>query len=374
MRAEVFPRTPVKPVYYKRIQPGNAAAGNYEPFTYLYIGHDIQRTEKLSQLLTSGLISEHFNSATTLLKKLIRREEQLPDVIIIDVPFDEEWLREFISFVRNTNELKAIPVVYNRKYIYNGYKDRLKQTRLVDDIIDLSFQHYNLAEKVSFLKEAKEYACSLPKSRKTIKKPDTEFYLKRIIDFSLATMATIVLMPVLLLIALAIKIESRGPVFYNSYRAGRGFKIFKFYKFRTMVVDADKKLNDIAHLNQYNNGVFFKVNNDPRITRLGSFLRKTSLDELPQLLNVLKGDMSIVGNRPLPLYEAATLTTNESVERFMAPAGMTGLWQIKKRGKSDMSAEERISLDIDYARKHNLAYDFWIIANTPGALLQKSNV
>jgi lipopolysaccharide/colanic/teichoic acid biosynthesis glycosyltransferase len=141
-----------------------------------------------------------------------------------------------------------------------------------------------------------------------------------------------------------------------------------------MEVGADKKLHDLTHLNQYNNSLFFKVNNDPRVTRFGAFLRKTSLDELPQLLNVLKGDMSLVGNRPLPLYEAATLTTNETVERFMAPAGMTGLWQIKRRGKENMSTEERINLDIDYARKHNLAYDLWIMANTPGALFQKSNV
>lgn len=186
-------------------------------------------------------------------------------------------------------------------------------------------------------------------------------------------MVLLILSPVFLLIALAIKIESRGSVFYNSYRAGTGFKIFRFYKFRTMHVGADKKLQDLAHLNQYNNSLFFKVNNDPRVTQVGLFLRKTSLDELPQLFNVLKGDMSLVGNRPLPLYEAATLTTNESVERFMAPAGMTGLWQIKKRGKSNMSVEERISLDIAYARKHNLAYDLWIMANTPGALFQKSN-
>ncbi|GAC1484709.1 MAG: hypothetical protein NVS1B13_10430 [Flavisolibacter sp.] len=103
-------------------------------------------------------------------------------------------------------------------------------------------------------------------------------------------------------------------------------------------------------------------------------MRNTSLDELPQLFNVLKGDMSLVGNRPLPLYEAATLTTNEFVERFMAPAGITGLWQIKKRGRDEMSIDERISLDISYARKSNIIYDFWIMFNTPKALLQKSNV
>ena len=139
-----------------------------------------------------------------------------------------------------------------------------------------------------------------------------------------------------------------------------GFKIFKFYKFRTMEVNADKKIEALAHLNQYSsqNEVvrFFKISNDPRITKVGRFLRNTSLDELPQLFNVLKGDMSLVGNRPLPLYEAATLTTNECVERFMAPAGITGLWQIKKRGKAEISIEERIELDISYARKASLLY------------------
>jgi lipopolysaccharide/colanic/teichoic acid biosynthesis glycosyltransferase len=182
---------------------------------------------------------------------------------------------------------------------------------------------------------------------------------------------------VLLLIGLAIKLESRGPVFYISKRAGRGFKVFIFYKFRTMDANADQKIKDVLHLNQYGNGKeakFLKIQNDPRVTRIGKFLRNTSLDELPQFLNVLKGDMSLVGNRPLPLYEATTLTTNDSVERFMAPAGITGLWQIKKRGKEEMSAEERINLDIAYARNASFTYDLWIMAQTPSVLFQKSDV
>jgi lipopolysaccharide/colanic/teichoic acid biosynthesis glycosyltransferase len=180
------------------------------------------------------------------------------------------------------------------------------------------------------------------------------------------------------LIALAVKIESKGPVFYIAKRAGKGYKIFDFYKFRTMLVGADEKIAEFSHLNQYGAGlsdgpVFFKISNDPRITKVGAFLRNTSLDELPQLLNVFLGDMSLVGNRPLPLYEAAALTTDDWAKRFMAPAGITGLWQIKKRGKEDMSVEERINLDIDYANKYNFAYDLWIMANTPSALFQKAN-
>jgi len=180
------------------------------------------------------------------------------------------------------------------------------------------------------------------------------------------------------LIAIALKIESKGPIFYISKRAGRGYRIFNFYKFRTMYVGADQKITDFSHLNQYNSEtnagpVFFKINNDPRITKVGLFLRNNSLDELPQLVNVLLGHMSLVGNRPLPLYEAATLTTDEWAKRFMAPAGITGLWQIKKRGKSEMSIEERINLDIDYANNYSFVYDLWIMANTPSALMQKVN-
>ena len=204
------------------------------------------------------------------------------------------------------------------------------------------------------------------------------FSLKRLLDVGLAVLALLILSPVVLLIALGIKLTSKGPILYTQPRAGQGFKIFNFYKFRTMEVDADKKIEALAHLNQYipseAGSLFFKVPNDPRITKFGTFLRNSSLDELPQLFNVIKGDMSLVGNRPLPLYEAATLTTNEFVERFMAPAGITGLWQVKKRGRTEMSTEERIKLDIVYARRANLLYDLRIMASTPAALWQKTNV
>lgn len=145
-----------------------------------------------------------------------------------------------------------------------------------------------------------------------------------------------------------------------------------------MVLNADTQIQELASLNQYEvqekGPLFVKLNNDPRITKFGKFLRNSSLDELPQLFNVLKGDMSIVGNRPLPLYEASTLTTSQWAERFMAPAGITGLWQVSKRGQKEMSNEERIRLDIEYARKRNLLYDFKILLKTPGALLQNADV
>ena len=382
MTVEVYPRTSMKSGSFKRItQTAGNKKEDYSQISFFYIGNDSQRIEGLFSLFQSGFIAEHFSSAQSTLQNLYQNTETLPDVIFIDVPFVEKNLYEFISFLNQSTDFRLTPVLYNKKHIINGYKDRLKKSKLVDDIVDLGSFQYNLLDKINFLTEAKAYTQKYPlvnsdegSEERNFQAAENQSYTKRGLDIILTVVAIILLLPVFALIAVAIMIESRGPVFYNSYRAGRGFKIFRFYKFRTMEVGADKKLHDLTHLNQYNNSLFFKVNNDPRVTRFGAFLRKTSLDELPQLLNVLKGDMSLVGNRPLPLYEAATLTTNETVERFMAPAGMTGLWQIKRRGKENMSTEERINLDIDYARKHNLAYDLWIMANTPGALFQKSNV
>jgi lipopolysaccharide/colanic/teichoic acid biosynthesis glycosyltransferase len=254
----------------------------------------------------------------------------------------------------------------------------------LDEILDFAnLDGEKLRLKVEFLKKIKMQPRHPLAGKKIQTSPlntiwEPKDIWKRAFDIFIASITIVVLSPLLLLIAAAIRIESGNPVLYISKRAGRGYRIFDFYKFRTMVVDADKKMDQLAHLNQYNNTsgkkpVFFKVPNDPRITRVGAFLRNTSLDELPQFLNVLKGDMSLVGNRPLPLYEAASLTTDELAARFMAPVGITGLWQIKKKDHQKMSVEERINLDIAYVDKNNFMYDLWIMANTPSALIQKTD-
>ncbi len=208
--------------------------------------------------------------------------------------------------------------------------------------------------------------------------PQVEYHIpvgKRFLDVSLSFMALICLSPLLLVIAAIIKIDSNGPIFYTSKRVGTGYKIFNFYKFRSMRIGAETEVSNLSHNNQYEeNATFFKMENDPRITKFGAFLRNTSIDELPQLLNVIKGDMSLVGNRPLPLYEAELLTTNEWSVRFLGPAGLTGLWQISKRGKKDMSETERKELDNYYSKNYSWWLDIKIILKTIPALLQKQKV
>jgi lipopolysaccharide/colanic/teichoic acid biosynthesis glycosyltransferase len=201
-------------------------------------------------------------------------------------------------------------------------------------------------------------------------------FLKRALDILLSGTALLLLSPIFLILAICIKLDSKGPVVYKSRRVGTGYKIFSFYKFRSMRSGADKEVEALKNTqaNQYGESAFFKMKDDPRITKLGSFLRSSSIDELPQLFNVLRGDMSLVGNRPLPLYEAEQLTTNEWSMRFLGPAGITGLWQIIKRGKSDMSDRERKKLDNFYIKKFSIWLDVKIILKTIPVLFQKEKV
>ena len=242
--------------------------------------------------------------------------------------------------------------------------------------------------------------------------------IKRIFDVAFSSVALLVLSPILVLVAVILKLESKGPILYKSKRIGSYYKVFDLLKFRTMSQDADANLELMKTLNQYkpsadvilertdecpfckilgrdcspllqsDEGVicdnfhnmtkgksaFYKISNDPRVTRFGKFLRRTSIDEIPQLLNIIKGDMSLIGNRPLPLYEAEKLTTDYAIERFNSPAGLTGLWQVTQRGTKDVSEMNRINLDKLYARTWSFKTDFKIFLKTFPALIQHENV
>ncbi|SFE93064.1 Sugar transferase involved in LPS biosynthesis (colanic, teichoic acid) [Chitinophaga sp. CF118] len=303
-----------------------------------------------------------------------------PTYIIFSVDQRLSGLKEFKRFLRSSALLEQVPLFVYTDDITAEIKQRLCKIGGIDDIITQATPKDVFEEKLKIAKSIREMSRAASTKKGRVYRPGhyINHSFKRTLDISLAGTALLLLSPLFAIIAIMIKLGSQGPVFYISHRAGTRYRIFKFYKFRTMIVDADKQVAEMTHLNQYDANasgpVFFKVTDDPRVTRLGSFLRNTSLDEIPQLFNVILGDMSLVGNRPLPLYEAATLTTDDFAGRFMAPAGITGLWQIKKRGNKDMSVKERISLDIDYAEKHSILYDIWILANTPGAMRQKNNV
>ena len=291
------------------------------------------------------------------------------------------------------------------------------------------------------LKQVIDRCMSLARQGRTVNhvvsptKPQVAFKIplsKRIFDIVVASSLLIVAAPFLLLIVLAIRLESKGKVYYTAKRVGR--KTFDFYKLRSMKEGSDKLLKELAaQKNQYantqkgcedpkenepcpecaklpegdfcsplrydgneeicdhqynyrkklaksQNSSFIKIVDDPRITKIGKIIRNTSIDELPQLINVLKGDMSLVGNRPLPLYEAECLTQDQMSKRFLAPAGITGIWQVELRGKGgNMSEQERIELDNKYADyftgdNYSFWFDIKILLSTIPALFQQSTV
>ena len=321
---------------------------------------------------------------------------------------------------------EAIPDEERKAYQKCGINDTLSVNASITEI-NKKIQFISDRENVMFDSEAPKYK---------ILKFKIPLW-KRAFDIFFSLLGIIILSPVFIATAIAIKLESKGPVIFKSKRVGTNYTIFDFLKFRSMYTDAEQRLKEIAKTsNQYaldkpegsfvasslplgdeaeknvsainmgaemmisddevmlvgddyvvsetefnrekeedNNNAFVKIENDPRVTKVGKFIRKYSIDELPQLFNILRGDMSIVGNRPLPLYEAEKPTADANIDRFMAPAGLTGLWQVEERGKGgNMSAEERKQLDIYYGRNYNFMMDMKIIFRTLTAFIQKDNV
>ena len=195
--------------------------------------------------------------------------------------------------------------------------------------------------------------------------PEIGLLLKCVIDLLLAMVTLVVLAPVMLIIALAVKLDSHGPVFYTSDRIGKKGRVFKCIKFRTMVRDAEKRRADVMHMNE-RDGVLFKISNDPRITKLGRFLRKYSLDELPQCFNVLRGDMSIVGPRPPLASEVQEYKLNHLRRPDVMP-GITGLWQVQAR--QDPSFDNYISMDVTYVDNWSVWLDIKILVRTVAVVL-----
>jgi exopolysaccharide biosynthesis polyprenyl glycosylphosphotransferase len=191
--------------------------------------------------------------------------------------------------------------------------------------------------------------------------------VKRAIDVLGALMLSVVLTPAMLGVAIAIRLTSQGPVLFTQYRYGYMKRLFRMYKFRTMVADAERAQDELECRNEAS-GPVFKIRNDPRITPIGRFLRRTSLDELPQLWNVLRGEMSLVGPRPLPTRDVGRFAKPWLMRRFSMPPGLTCLWQIS--GRSDLGFDEWIKLDLEYIDSWSLGLDLTILLRTIPAVLR----
>ncbi len=353
-----------------------------------------------------------------------------------------------LFFERNVRSEDITAITYLRKKCRNVYIILMTDTMSQEDrnvymkcgINDTIHQEASVTElnkKIQFISERENILFDDEAPKYGILKFKIPIW-KRMFDIIFSSIAIIILSPVFILTAIAIKLESKGPILFKSKRVGTNYTIFDFLKFRSMYTDAEQRLSELSKdRNQYAeandkeeskatitaplgdqaemsmmdmglesgmmigdeeimlvgddfvvaesdfakkkeeeiNNAFVKIENDPRVTKVGRFIRKYSIDELPQLFNILKGDMSIVGNRPLPLYEAEKLTADSSIDRFMAPAGLTGLWQVEERGKGgNMSAEERKQLDITYGQTYSFILDMKIIFRTLTAFIQKENV
>jgi lipopolysaccharide/colanic/teichoic acid biosynthesis glycosyltransferase len=352
----------------------------------------------------------------------------LPDAIICDrkLPgsngfgFFDFWIQQF-------DKEKKIPFILLDDEKNQDTVGKAIQKR-IDDVYIKPIKIETLISRILILIKIKPLT-GIPSSSKSIVfTPYKTPFFKRTFDIVSASVGLLLISPILILFVIAIRLESKGKVYYISKRVGSGYKVFDFYKLRSMFTNSDKRLKELAHLNQYKKDAqtvdeirtnsqkllipitsdqnsstligdesnvsetdhirarkekqetaFIKFENDPRITKVGHIIRKLSIDELPQLINVIKGDMSIVGNRPLPMYEAELLTTDNWTERFHGPAGITGLWQVEARGKSSkMSPEERKGLDNKYSEiaksKFSFWKDIWIILRTIPAVFQKENV
>lgn len=391
----------------------------------LYVGTDIDYLIKLTQ--KRNIVFLQANNALEAINNF--NSGKKPDAIICEYHLTGKNGLFLFDYLRNDLNKDVPFIILSANFDAELIRDAHKKG--VDDFyVKSDFTHDLLLRRIKFLVAYKKSQIgndAKVRSHQEYRMPVS----KRLFDIIVASAALLLVSPILLFVMLAIRIESKGKVYFKSKRVGR--KVFNFYKLRSMRIGAEEELKKLAlEKNQYNNSTkntrinfdltcpeckllsdgetcspliyiekkqiceywynyqkaeatkqrsaFVKIVNDPRITRVGKFIRNTSIDELPQLFNVLKGDMSIVGNRPLPVYEAELLTVDTLSKRFLAPAGITGLWQVEVRGNAGkMSEEERKRLDNEYAEHFNgVNYSFWfdmkLIARTIPAMFQKSSV
>lgn len=392
--------------------------GKGEPCLSAYLQQHNFLSISISSVSKAQVWLERMATAQNWAQRMGKEFHDLPDAILCEqyLPDGDAFLLH--HFLWANEHLRFVPFILLVEEVKEAVSRAALSARM-DDCYPRNASPEKICNRILFLQRYKKETMRI-----STEQPNPPVFKvplwKRSFDIMVSLALLWVLSPLMLLIALLVKLETRGPVFYISRRAGTGYRIFDFFKFRSMRVGADQELQNILHLNQYTgepsrltvnpfqrcvdcmledrpcevplerdgkticairqeqeqtqqrarNTEFVKIKNDPRVTRVGRILRQTSLDELPQLFNVLIGDMSIVGNRPLPVYEAERLTVDFWAKRFLAPAGITGLWQVKWRNRSGMSPEERKALDAHYAEHASFWLDMRILLRTFPALFR----
>lgn len=325
---------------------------------FFYIGTQSPYIHMLKEHFEFGYTAISAEDAIFTLKRLLKKADDvtIPAMIIAEGTLGTGHLAALHKFIYSHKIMADAPFIVEATGLTKEEITRFKSHAFIDELLFLNeFTAPALLRKAGFLQKMKQKrlqqpeACKVETSFSTY--PNAKAVMKRGLDLLIASTLLAVLGPLMLLVALAVKLDTGGPVLYATLRTGRGYRIFNLYKFNTIIQDAAKKKNGIT------------------ISKAGMFLRKTCLDELPQLLNVWLGDLSLTGHRALPLYEAERLTTNKYAPHFLVPAGIMG-WQVQKNGKVVMPAEAPLAPATD---KSDLLYDIWLMANKPSAAIQKTN-
>ena len=337
-----------------------------------YIGDNITLVANLAGSFRNGYATAvNLQQGVSFLRELLTDQYRFRG-IMIDVPLHKLQLENFMQFMQGAG-LKQVPVLYVSTYLSKRETEEMISTHVVDDIVHPIRDIFTIGERMDFVGQVKKQTAGRKEMAvATLLKNWMRAVVKRIADIVISTILIILLAPIMLVLAILIKLDSDGPIFHNAYRAGKGYTIFKFYRFRTTKVGTARLVTSLSQVNLFRDhgATFLKACDESSVTGIGQWLRRTCLDELPQLFNVWKGDMSMVGNRPLPLNEASQLTNDAFAERFNAPAGITGLWQIHMNG--DLF-RDRIQDDLLYANQRTLWLDFTILCRTPAAWWRKVN-
>lgn len=329
-----------------------------------YFGHSIEKEENFLKVLIVGT----GNRARHLTEMISKDSEWGIDILgYVDTDMENvdsgipvskvigtiDQIEDILTSRVIDEVIISVPrsVLKYMNYIACACKDQGIRFRYMADVFDFSVAKTQLVEMngVPLL------------TFDPVAQDEDKLLVKRLMDLIFVVSLMPIILPVFALIALAIKLDDGGPVFFIQYRVGLHKRIFPMFKFRSMVIDAEDKLKEVEHLNEVD-GPVFKIANDPRITRVGRFLRKTSLDELPQLLNVLRGHMSIVGPRPMSQRDVELFDNVIQRKRFSVRPGMTCIWQVS--GRSNLSFNEWLELDLRYINEWSLWLDMKLIFRT----------